>query len=145
MGRTIMVDENADAAHSPQIGFEREKWIADLGLRKEELRLKRIEVERSRWNNPLAIAILAAAVAGVANAGVAWLNGYLQRSVEAQRAEQQSKLEQQKSTDTLALDERRSEATRILEVIKIGDPDKAAVNLQFLLDAGLLSVRPKRS
>jgi hypothetical protein len=36
------------------------------------------------------------------------------------------------------LEGNRSEANRILEVIKVGDPDKAAVDLQFLVDAGLL-------
>ena len=115
------------------------KWIADLRLREEELSLKRIDAQRSRWNNPLTIAILAAAVAGVANAAVGWQTSYLQRNLERDRAERVSELEEQKSKAALILEQRRSEAERILETIKVGDADKAANNLRFLVDTGLLT------
>ena len=36
------------------------------------------------------------------------------------------------------LERQKSEETRILEMIKTGDPDKAAENLKFLLEAGLI-------
>jgi hypothetical protein len=115
------MDDSGDLSNVPP-DFEREKWLADIRLREAELHLKQAESNRSRWNNPLTIAILAAAVAGLANAA----------------------LELQKSKDSLALEEHRSEADRILEVIKVGDPDKAANNLQFLIDIGLLSPETSR-
>jgi len=78
--------------------------------------------------NPLVIAVFAAAVAAVGNATVAWLNGLEQRNLERTRAEQAQVLE-----------ETKAEASRILEAIKTINPDKAAGNLKFLLDAGLIS------
>ena len=78
--------------------------------------------ERPKWSltimsSPLIIAILAAAVAGVFSTVVAMVNGTQQRGLEHDRAE----------------------ADRILEMIKTGDPDRAAQNLKFLLDSGLIS------
>jgi hypothetical protein len=74
------------------------------------------------------VAILAAAVAGLGNAFVAMINGGLQRQIE-----------QTKAADSLRMEESRSEAGRILEMIKTGEPDKAASNLKFLIDTGLIS------
>lgn len=102
---------------------EREKWAADQAYRERELRLREAQLELSRqeatssqWRNPLVLAILAAAIAAAGNAGVAIVNGNLQRDLEDVKSEQ----------------------TRILEVIKTGNPDKAAENLDFLLKAGLI-------
>jgi GH24 family phage-related lysozyme (muramidase) len=81
-----------------------------------ELRMKQTEQAASRWKNPLVVAILAAAIAGVGNAWVAYFNG----------------------TSQTALEKLKSEQARILEMIKTGNADKAAENLQFLLDAGLI-------
>jgi hypothetical protein len=111
--------------------FERERWEremafrerevsikeGDLSLREGELALKRREQASAGWRSPLIVAIMAATIAGVANALVAIVNGRLQRQLEDGRAEQ----------------------TRVLEMIKTGDADKAAGNLQFLLDAGLIA------
>lgn len=60
---------------------------------------------------------MAATVAAIGNAAVTVVNGILQRQLEDEKSEQ----------------------TRILEMIKTGDPDKAANNLEFLLKAGLIS------
>jgi hypothetical protein len=117
--------------------FEREKWEVEkafrereLGIREREqasreaeLELKRNEQARSQWSNPLIVAILAAAIAAIGTTAVALVNGIYARQVEAQRAEE----------------------ARILEVIKTDDPDKAAVNIKFLLDAGLISDQDMRS
>jgi GH24 family phage-related lysozyme (muramidase) len=110
--------------------FEREKWRSDLAFRERELalkekghevaltelQLKQAEQQASRWKSPLIVAIFAAAVAGISNAFLSYLS-----------SETQTKLETQKS-----------EQLRILEMIKTGDPDKAANNLRFLLEAGLI-------
>ena len=65
----------------------------------------------------MVVAIIAATIAATGNAIVTVVNGIYQRELEDRKAEQ----------------------TRILEMIKTGDPDKAADNLQFLLEAGLIT------
>jgi hypothetical protein len=78
-------------------------------------------------------ALLAATIAALGNAGVTWLNGELQRQLERERA-----------ADNRNLEENKSEAARVLEMIKTNDPDKAAINLNFLVEAHLIS-DPKRA
>lgn len=123
---------------------EREKWLAEQAFREREIALKerhqalqereaQQKQRQAAWSNPLALAILAAAVAGAGNAAVAWFNGRAQ--IERERTASQSQL---------ALEETKAEAGRILEVIKTGDPDKAAENLRFLLDAGLITDPERR-
>src|ERR1700680_2103465 len=113
-----------------RIELEREKWRGEFSLREkeiaikerdqidrqEELRLKFQEQRRSRWTNPLVLAVFAAAIAASGSAVVAWLNGY----------------------QTHRADLTKAEADRILEAIKTNNPDKAATNLGFLLEAGLI-------
>lgn len=110
---------------------ERERWVAERAFRDREiaarerevhsreveLDMKREEQARARWHNPLVVAIFAAAVAAGGNAVASLVNGTSERRLEATRSEQ----------------------ARILEMIKTGDPDKAAQNLSFLLDAGLIT------
>jgi hypothetical protein len=103
--------------------FDREQWLAEHQLRAREIAFKEREVDlreeelsRSRWSSPLVVAILAATGAAFGNAVVAYLNGQ-----EGQ-----------------ALENTRAESARILEMIKTGDADKAAENLRFLADAGLI-------
>jgi hypothetical protein len=118
----------------PEHDFEREKWLADLELRKRELAVKEREASRSRWSSPLVLAVLAAAIAALGNAAAIWLTGIAQRDLETTKAEQARSIE-----------ETKAEASRILEVIKTGDPDKAAVNLKFLVEAGLISDADRRT
>jgi hypothetical protein len=106
--------ENIDVA---RLQFEREKWAADLRLRERELDLREEEQRQARWRSPLTVAIFAAALAAAGNAVVAFVNGNSQRDLEDGKAESE----------------------RILEMIKTGDPDSAADNLQFLLDSGLIA------
>lgn len=111
--------------------FEIEKWDDEKAFRDRELRVlesrlehdvneanKKSEDDKPRgWKSPLVVAIFAAAVAATGNAVVSVIEGYQDRQLEASKAEQ----------------------ARILEMIKTGDPDSAATNLQFLLDAGLIA------
>jgi tetratricopeptide (TPR) repeat protein len=129
--RTEMSSTQDEAA--PITWFEREKWEAEKAFREREisskereqankeaeLDLKKEEQAASRWRNPLIVAIMAAAIAAAGNAGITFINGVLQRNLEAQKSEQ----------------------TRILEMIKIANPDKGAENLDFLLRTGLISDR----
>lgn len=133
------------AVPSSDAGFERQKWSADheirlrqvavleretavkeadQALRREELTLKNAELalkekeqRASTWRSPLVVAIFAAAVAAAGNAVIAYLNGNAQ----------------------LGLEERKAEQTRILEMIKTSDPEKATNNLKFLLESGLIA------
>lgn len=122
---------------------EREKWLADQAFRERETVLKerqlalqeqeaRQKQRQAAWSNPLVLAILAAALAATGNAVVAWFNG---------RAQLQ--LERAKFDGQMAIEDAKAEAGRIFEVIKTGDPDKAAQNLDFLVQAGLI-VDPER-
>jgi hypothetical protein len=111
--------------------FEREKWQAERDLRDREIALKareqstkeddlalrKMELNRERWRSPLVLAILAAAIAAAGNSVVAYLNGYQGRT----------------------LGDSRAESARILEIVKTGDPDKAAANLDFLDKIGLIT------
>jgi len=110
------------------LAWEQQKWRDEYQLKIRELDLKQKEQQRSNWSNPLVVAILAAAVAGLSNAFVAMINGRLQRQIE-----------ESKAAESLRIEESRSEAGRILEMIKTGEPDKAAGNLKFLIDTGLIN------
>ena len=113
--------------------FEREKWRAEYALREREIKVKEREASRSRWSSPLVLAVLAAAIAALGNGAAIWLTGRSQHDLETTKAEQ-----------TRVLEEGKAEAARILEMIKTGDPEKAADNLKFLVDAGLISDADRR-
>lgn len=81
-----------------------------------ELEIKRKEQAASQWRSPLVVGIFAAAIAAAGNAWISYSNANSLRDLEALKAEQ----------------------TRLLEMIKTGDPDKAAENLRFLINAGLI-------
>jgi len=108
---------------SPELAFEREKFEREMALKEREVTAHEVETRRARWTSPLVLAIVAATVAGVANAVVASLNADYQRQAEAEK----------------------TESARILQVIQTGDPKAATANLQFLMEAGLISehVSPK--
>src|SRR5262245_51656519 len=106
-----------DVTERERFDFEREKWRADLDMRSREIALKEGEQASSKWRSPITVAILAAAAAAVGNAVVAIINGTQQVSVENSKAE----------------------SARILEMIKTGNPETAAGNLDFLLKSGLIA------
>ncbi len=119
--------------------LSREKWDAERKFREKEISLqeRKLAVEeenahRSQWRSPLVLAVLGAAVAALGNAVVAYMNGNSLHGVERFKAGQQFILETEKA-----------EAARILEVIK-ADPDTAATNLEFLLEAGLINNETRR-
>jgi hypothetical protein len=130
-----------------RLQLEKEKWQAELDAREHDfalrereqanrdadIDLKRKEQATSKWRSPLIVAILAAAIAGIGNAGVAALNGWLQRDLENRKRDAER-----------ALEENKAESTRILEMIKTGDTEAAAKNLAFLLDTGLVA-EPSRA
>ncbi len=119
---------------TPTLDFEREKWRGEYELRKREIEIKEQEASRSRWSSPLVLAVLAAAIAALGNAAATLLTG-----------REQIELETTKAVQARNTEETKAEAARILEVIKTGNPDKAAENLKFLVDAGLISDALRRA
>src|SRR5262245_42292432 len=87
----------------------------ELQLRKDELDLKQTEARRSRWFNPLVIAVFTATAAAFGNAGVAWLNGCQQRALEKDRADLSRAAEEAKSRATLALERDKFQAQQAIE------------------------------
>jgi len=132
--------------------FEREKWLAECEFRRQELHirtreqdrlqseleLKTAEARRSRWSSPLVLAVIGAGLAALGNAGVSWMNDRDQRQLEDARALSAQRMQDESNKSQLALERFKAESSRLLEVIKTNDPDKAAVNMKFLLDAGLI-------
>lgn len=88
----------------------------DVVVKEGELELKRRDASATAWRSPLVLSVLGAALAAGGNAAVSYFNAKQQRELE----------------------DRKSEQARILEMIKTGSPDKAAENLKFLVDAGLI-------
>ena len=115
--------------------FEKEKWESEKELRERELALKTREKDNrdqelylkgqeqrlSRWNTPLIVALIAAAVAGITNIMVTGYNGYIKNQSEAEK----------------------SESAIILEMFRTGNLKIASQNLKFLIDTGLV-MNPKR-
>lgn len=69
-----------------------------------------------RWSNPLTVAVIAAALAGLSGIYLAHVNNRAQIALEASKAE----------------------SDRILEVLKIGEPERVRENLRFLIQLGLV-------
>jgi hypothetical protein len=135
--------------------FEREKWADEVRLREREIDARAIEAtakareqenhadqvkfnqeeaRRTKWTNPLVVAVLAAAVAGAGNAFVALING------QAQRRSEEAKLTGQIRTEQIKADQ-----ALILEAIKANsDPDKAAANLTFFVETALIADEQRR-
>jgi len=132
---------SASPAEAVGTTLDQEKWIAEKAFRdrelilkereqnrlEDELRLRREEARRSRWSSPLVIAILTAAAAALGNAAIAW-----------QTAQEHQKEQEANNRAQVSLESFKAESARLFEVVKTDDPDKAANNLQFLLDVGLL-------
>jgi hypothetical protein len=114
---------------------EREKWnfenrlkLLEIDLKRRELDIKETETSRARWTNPLVIAVLSAALAGLGSVVATVYSASQQRDADTRKAEQARGLEREKG-----------EASLVLEVVKTASPDKAADNLKFLVDTKLIS------
>ena len=102
------------AESDERLSFEREKWQDERAMRARDLELREREQRRSSWGSPLVVAIAAGALAALTNAGIAWNN----------------------ASQQIAVEDRKAEAARILEVIKLSDAQAVRNNLRFLIEAG---------
>ena len=88
----------------------------EVAAKEREVSLKSEELRRSRWGNPLVIALLAATVGLLGNMGVAYLNN--RNSERVERLREQSNL--------------------LVDVVKTDDSKQSCKNLIFLVSLGLL-------
>jgi len=113
-------------APTPQtdVGDDADSRLKELSLREreiqikaEEVELKRSEAEKNSRLGPILIAVWTAAIAALGNGVVTWINGQQMHLLEREKAQ----------------------SAVILEVVKTNSPDKAASNLAFLVDIGVIS------
>ena len=88
----------------------------EVAAREREVAAKEGELKKSRWSNPVVIALLAGALGLAGNAIVAYLNNQNTRQVERMR----------------------SQSDLILEAIRTGSPEKACTNLVTFIGLGLV-------
>lgn len=111
-------------------GIELKKLrILDRQVRVKERELDHVvsEAHKNAWKSPLVVAIFAAAVGALGNALITYYGSYLDRKAAATEYER-----------SIALAESDAERERILEMIKIGEPEQVRRNLEFLVDTELV-------
>jgi SH3-like domain-containing protein len=89
----------------------------EIQIKTEEVELKRSEAAKNSKFGPILIAIWTAAAAAAGNGVVSYMNGQQMHRLESEKAQ----------------------SAIILEVVKTGSPDKAASNLAFLVEIGVIS------
>ena len=85
--------------------------------RPQEADPRRSDAEKSSSRGPILIAVWTAAIAAIGNGVVSWFNGQQMHRLESTKAQ----------------------SAVILEVVKTNSPDKAANNLAFLVEIGVIS------
>jgi hypothetical protein len=116
------------ALERQRIELEQQARERELQLRSEELELRRTEQVRAQWRNPLFLGLIAAVIGLIGNMLVTFLSGINERQKTKREFEQ-----------TLTLESNKHRSALILEAIKTGDPDTAATNLKFFMEAYLLT------
>jgi len=115
----IALEQQKLSVEQQKLKLEQQK----LSLERQHLTLASKESERSAWRHPIFLATVAATVGLLGNAVTGVVNGRSQHNLEEQKAESQ----------------------RIESALRTGldNPDKAAENLSFLADVGLLDFHAK--
>jgi len=137
-------------AGSPSPAFAQSPTTRDLDRELKELEVlnKTLELDATRkeseqkynwsarWNNPVALAILAALV-GYLGTMITWT---LARSDEQARHARTLELEEARYRATEQLEQKKLQGTLILDAMKTGDEERAAANLLLLADAKLIII-----
>lgn len=97
--------------------FEREKWEQERNLKEREIILREREFNRSRWLNPLVLAVTAAAIAGAFNAWIALKNGRL----------------------AIDLEDRSSQLALIVDQLDISSWEESRRRMVLLADMGVIA------
>jgi hypothetical protein len=118
-----------DQIQREQFAFDRKIRSKEIELKEaeatrlaEELKIKQRDSERSRWTNPFIVAIIGATAVGICSAAVSVLNAKYQRDLADSTNQNQAYLESV-----------RAENANILEIVKLGDPDKVRSGLCLLV------------
>ena len=118
-----------DQIEREKFEFDRKIRLREIELKEaeatrlaEELKIKQRDSERSRWTNPFIVAIIGATAVGICSAAVSMLNAKYQRGLADDTNQHQAYLESV-----------RAQNANILEVVKLGDPDKVRNGLCLLV------------
>lgn len=122
-------NEFVDPLEREKFEFDKKVRLKEIELKEaegirleKELELKQRESDRSRWTNPFIVAIIGATAVGLFSAAVSVLNAKYQRQLSDSTNQNQGYLESV-----------RAENANILEVVKLGDPQKVRSGLCLLL------------
>ena len=121
----------------------------ELAIKKAELGLKERELQQPPFSlrSPLIVGAIITALATAGASIVSGLNAHLQRQSDELSKKAQLDLDTQKAQDQLNLELAKQEGTLVFNALQHGggNPDATAVNLKFLLDAGLIPRTHTRS
>lgn len=109
-------------AMSDDTALEREKFEFDKQMRIAERDLKVTEANRSRWSNPLVVALVGAVLVGIGNIGITFVHESNEQDLAARANLRQS-----------ALENFRAENTNIIEILKLSDTEKVRTGLCRLM------------
>jgi hypothetical protein len=126
---TALPSAPLDPTDREKFEFDKKVRLEELDLKKaenlrlgDELKLKQQELQRSRWANPLIVAIIGAIAIGFGNLAVSRFNAKAARDLSDSTNANQGYLESV-----------RSENTSVLEVVKLADAEKVRNGLCLLL------------
>ena len=105
-----------------KLNFNKEKFRKKLELKNEKLKYNKLKLKKKLWLNPTFIAIIVAIIGLFGNIMAAYKNN-------------ESRIE---------IENRKAEAARILEALKVQDPAVRKNNLEFLLETGLIRIDSSR-
>jgi len=100
----------------------------ELAIEEKALELKIAEHRRSQFSTPVILALIAA-IAGFL--GNAFLSSY--------NAREQRELEERRFTENIRILQLRSQQERIIKFLETGNTEKAAANLNFGIQVGLIT------
>lgn len=110
-----------------KLQLEERKFEEEVNSNKRRYELEEKTLKKT---DPLVLAVVGGLMAAFASVGVSYLNGRNQIIAE----------EKQHGLD-MTTEAYRAEANRILETVKLGDPDRSACTLKFLMKGGLIQTQ----
>jgi hypothetical protein len=118
--------------------IEERKLRLEERIFNEELKQRQVsnalEERNLKKTDPLTLAVVGGLIAAFSSVGVTLLNGMSQVA-----------LEREKHDTEMVTEAYRAEAGRILEAIKLGDPDRSACTLKFMIKGGLIQTDTLRT
>src|SRR5580698_319989 len=113
-----------------QIQFEQELHVAEYYLTSKEIELKLVESKRSRWTNPLVVAVFGALIVAGVNVIVSHRKNVNEQRISQDRADGEA-AGRQNAKDMEVI---RAENANILEVVKLEDQEKVRNELCMMME-----------